>query len=78
LLFEPNFISFLSRAHVLRAVLASGGIVPPSQNTQKPMVAASRLSSFQSQTRTGTVAGRLPDYAGKANSVSPFPARIAL
>lgn len=49
-------------------------------NTQRsPDSAASRLSSFQSQTRTGTVAGRFTGFTPqKADSVSPFPARIAL
>ncbi len=45
------------------------------QNTEKPQVAASRLSSFHSQTRTATVIGR-PSKTG-ANSVSSIPARIA-
>jgi hypothetical protein len=41
-------------------------------------IAASRLPSFQSQTRTVTVVERFPVLTGKANSVSPVPARIAL
>ncbi len=48
------------------------------RHTRKPQFAASRLPSFQSQTRTGTVAGRFPVFTGKADSVSPIPARIAL
>jgi len=51
--------------------------VPWAQRS--PGVGASRLSSFQSQTRTGTVAGRFTGLAPpKADSVSPLPACIAL
>src|SRR6185437_9001537 len=46
-----------------------------ARGARKPPVAASRLLSFPSQTRTATVAGR---PFGGAHSVSPVPARIAL
>jgi hypothetical protein len=48
-------------------------------NTEKPQVAASRLSSFHSQTRTGTVIGRPPRKPILAGSQLrfPLPARIA-
>ena len=48
-----------------------------AQTHKKPIAPASRLPAFHSQTRNGTVIGRFPRPRGKANSVSPLPARIA-
>jgi len=47
------------------------------QNTEKPQVAASRLPSFQSQTRTGTVCRSLFAISRKGQRRIPPPVRIA-
>jgi hypothetical protein len=56
-------------AHALGAVLVLGVAFGPTKHTEKPQVAASRLSSFHSQTRTGTVIGRPTNQ-----EPIPFPA----
>jgi len=53
-------------------------LFPVAQAHRSPVVAASRLSSFQSQTRTGTVAGRFPAPCGQSQLRFRVPARIAL
>jgi hypothetical protein len=40
--------------------------IPDRARARKPCCAASRLPSFQSQTRTGTVAGRFPAPCGQS------------
>jgi len=52
------------------------GLLSP-QNTEKPQVAASRLPSFQSQTRTGTVCRSLSAISRKGQLRIPLPVRIA-
>ena len=66
-----------SRAQALRAVLVLDGI-QAEQAQRSPIVTASRLPSFQSQTRTGTVAARFPAFGWKSRLRFAVPARIAL
>src|SRR5579871_3039619 len=50
----------------------------PVADTRKPVLAASRLPSYQSQTKTRTVTVRFPDLHGKVDSVSVVSACIIL
>jgi hypothetical protein len=75
---KPATSNFNSRAQTHQAFLVPHTTISGAYARGSPIVAASRLPSFQSQTRNGTVAGRFSILLKKANSVSPLPARIAL